>query len=171
MKTRNLKPLEKKTTNISLVLPNTPAMKAKMKKIMGFSDKTKKDMSKLVSDRETRGKDQVLYFRTASARKKFSKMLNAKSDWVGEEAQPKLNNPTRTSGGAKKFMVKVKDPSTGNVKTVRFGDPNMEIKRDDPKRRKAFRDRHGCDNPGPKTKAKYWSCRMWSKGQTVSDLD
>ena len=171
MKTRNLKPLEKKTTNISLVLPNTPAMKAKMKKIMGFSDKTKKDMSKLVSDRETRGKDQVLYFRTASARKKFSKMLNAKSDWVGEEAQPKLNNPTRTSGGAKKFMVKVKDPSTGNVNTVRFGDPNMEIKRDDPKRRKAFRDRHGCDNPGPKTKAKYWSCRMWSKGQTVSDLD
>ena len=171
MKTRNLKPLEKKTTNISLVLPNTPAMKAKMKKIMGFSDKTKKDMSKLVSDRETRGKDQILYFRTASARKKFSKMLNAKSDWVGEEAQPKLNNPTRTSGGAKKFMVKVKDPSTGNVKTVRFGDPNMEIKRDDPKRRKAFRDRHGCDNPGPKTKAKYWSCRMWSKGQTVSDLD
>ena len=171
MKTKNLKPLEKKTTNISLVLPNTPAMKAKMKKIMGFSDKTKKDMSKLVSDRETRGKDQVLYFKTASARKKFSKMLNAKSDWVGEEAQPKLNNPTRTSGGPKKFMVKVKDPSTGNVKTVRFGDPNMEIKRDDPKRRKAFRDRHGCDNPGPKTKAKYWSCRMWSKGQTVSELD
>ena len=39
----------------------------------------------------------------------------------------------------------------------------MEIKRDDPARRKSFRARHNCDNPGPKTKAKYWSCKMWSK--------
>ena len=42
-----------------------------------------------------------------------------------------------------------------------FGDPNMEIKRDDPGRRKSFRARHRCDNPGPKTKARYWSCRKW----------
>ena len=46
---------------------------------------------------------------------------------------------------------------------VNFGDPNVEIKRDDPERRKSFRARHNCDSPGPKTKAKYWSCKMWSK--------
>jgi hypothetical protein len=46
---------------------------------------------------------------------------------------------------------------------VRFGDPDMEIKRDDPKRRKAFRDRMNCDKPGPPNKARYWSCKMWSK--------
>jgi len=51
----------------------------------------------------------------------------------------------------------------GNVVKVNFGDPNMEIKRDDPKRRKAFRSRHNCDNAGPKWKARYWSCKMWSK--------
>jgi hypothetical protein len=67
----------------------------------------------------------------------------------------------RTPGGPKKFAVKVKNPATGNIKTVRFGDSNMEIKRDDPKRRKAYRARHNCDNPGPRTKANYWSCRNW----------
>ena len=47
----------------------------------------------------------------------------------------------------------------------------MEIKRDDPDRLKAYRARHNCDNPGPKWKANYWSCRMWEKGKKVSDLD
>jgi hypothetical protein len=46
---------------------------------------------------------------------------------------------------------------------VKFGDPNMTIKRDDPERRKAYRSRHGCDSPGPKWKANYWSCLMWNK--------
>ena len=54
---------------------------------------------------------------------------------------------------------------------VEFGDPNMEIKRDDPKRLKAFRARFGCDkDPGPKWKAKYWACKFWEKGKTVTDL-
>lgn len=66
-------------------------------------------------------------------------------------------------GDVKKFKVFVKDPQTGNIKKVNFGDPNMEIKRDNPKRRKNFRSRHNCANPGPRTKARYWSCRMWSK--------
>jgi hypothetical protein len=79
-----------------------------------------------------------------------------------KQAEPALNKPFRTPGGSKKFAVYVKDPSTGNRKKVSFGDPNMSIKRDDPEARKNFRARHGCDNPGPKTKAKYWSCRMWS---------
>ena len=56
-----------------------------------------------------------------------------------------------------------------NVVKVNFGDPNMEIKRDDPARRKSFRARHNCDTPGPKWKAQYWSCKMWSK-RKVSDL-
>jgi hypothetical protein len=74
-----------------------------------------------------------------------------------------LNKPFRLpSGSKKKFGVYVKNDK-GNVVMVKFGDPNMSIKRDDPERRKAYRSRHGCDNPGPKYKANYWSCKMWSK--------
>ncbi len=83
----------------------------------------------------------------------------------------KLNDPFRTSEGPKKFSVYTMGPK-GKVVKVNFGDPNMEIKRDDPERRKSFRARHGCDtDPGPKWKAKYWSCRMWEKGKSVSELD
>lgn len=72
----------------------------------------------------------------------------------------KLNKPMR--GDVKKFKVYVKDPSTGNVKKVNFGDPNMRIKKSNPMRRKSFRARHHCDtDPGPKTMARYWSCRNW----------
>jgi hypothetical protein len=71
-----------------------------------------------------------------------------------------LNSPMR--GDVKKFKVYVKDPKTGNIKKVNFGDPNMRIKKYIPARRKSFRARHHCDtNPGPKTKARYWSCRKW----------
>jgi hypothetical protein len=80
----------------------------------------------------------------------------------------KLNNPVRTPNGPKKFSVYVKNDK-GNVVKVNFGDPNMEIKRDDPERRKSYRARHNCDNPGPKWKANYWSCKMWSR-PNVSDL-
>ena len=71
----------------------------------------------------------------------------------------KLNKPMR--GDVKKFKVYVKDPKTKNIKKVNFGDPNMKIKRSNPARRRSFRARHNCDNPGPKTKARYWSCRKW----------
>ena len=77
-----------------------------------------------------------------------------------------LNKPFRTSGASKKFGVYTKNEK-GNVVLVRFGDPNMEIKRDDPERRKNFRSRHNCDNPGPKWKARYWSCRQWRGGKKV----
>ena len=81
----------------------------------------------------------------------------------------KLNKPFRTPDGPKKFSVYVKNEK-GNVVKVNFGDPNMEIRRDDPDRRKNFRARHQCDtNPGPKWKARYWSCKMWSSPK-VSDL-
>jgi hypothetical protein len=64
-------------------------------------------------------------------------------------------------GDVKKFKVFVKDPKTGNIKKVNFGDPNMKIKKYIPARRKSFRARHNCDNPGPRTKARYWACRTW----------
>jgi hypothetical protein len=81
-----------------------------------------------------------------------------------------LNDPIRTSEvPSKKFKVYVKDPSTGNIKVVRFGDPGLSIKRDDPDRRKSFRARHNCDNPGPKTKARYWSCYQWRSGSKVDN--
>ena len=64
-------------------------------------------------------------------------------------------------GDVAKFKVYVKDPSTGNVKKVNFGDKTMRIKKSNPKRRKSFRARHNCANPGPRTKARYWSCRKW----------
>ena len=70
----------------------------------------------------------------------------------------KLNDPIR--GGSKKFYVYVMDGD--KVKKVSFGDTTgLSIKRDDPARRKSFRARHNCDNPGPKTKARYWSCKAW----------
>jgi hypothetical protein len=92
----------------------------------------------------------------------FEEYISEES-WAAEANKgKKLNKPFRTPGGPKKFSVYVKNEK-GNVVKVNFGDPNMEIKRDDPGRRKNFRARHNCANPGPKTKARYWSCKMWSK--------
>jgi hypothetical protein len=81
----------------------------------------------------------------------------------------KLNKPMR--GDVKKFKVFVKDPKTGNIKKVNFGhggssakskgEKTMRIRKSNPKARKNFRARHNCKNPGPKTKARYWSCRKW----------
>ena len=78
----------------------------------------------------------------------------------------KLNDPIR--GGSKKFYVYVKDGD--KIKKVSFGDTTgLSIKRDDPARRKSFRARHNCDNPGPKTKARYWSCYQWRAGAKVNN--
>ena len=70
-----------------------------------------------------------------------------------------LGKPMR--GDVKKFKVYVRDPKTKNIKKVNFGDPNMRIKKSNPARRRSFRARHNCSNPGPRTKARYWSCRKW----------
>ena len=70
-----------------------------------------------------------------------------------------LNKIIRTPGERKKFKVNVKDGD--KTKVVRFGDPNMKIKKNIPERRKSFRARHNCDNPGPKTKPRYWACKTW----------
>ena len=86
------------------------------------------------------------------------------ADYQGRKVQ--LNKPMQ--GDVKKFKVYVKDPKSGNVKKVNFGHGGssvkgkaMKIKKSNPERRKSFRARHNCDNPGPKTKARYWSCRKW----------
>ena len=71
-----------------------------------------------------------------------------------------LNKPFYTPGGPKKSAVYVKNEK-GNVVMVRFGDPNLEIKADDPERRKAFRARHKCDQKKDKTTPGYWSCKAW----------
>ena len=87
---------------------------------------------------------------------------------IGEEKTPRLNKPMK--GDVKKFKVYVKNEK-GNIVKVNFGDKNMSIKRDNPARRKNFRARHSCDdNPGPKTKARYWSCQMWRADKSVGDM-
>ena len=89
------------------------------------------------------------------------------AEYQGREV--KLNDPFRLpSGSKKKFGVYVKNEK-GNVIKVTFGDPNMEIKRDDPENRKSFRARHNCDDPGPKYKARYWSCFQWRAGSKVDN--
>ena len=79
-----------------------------------------------------------------------------------------LNDPVRSSDGKKKFHVYVKNEK-GNIIKLGFGDPNMEIKRDDPARRKSFRARHNCSDPGPKWKARYWSCYQWRGSAKVDN--
>lgn len=64
-------------------------------------------------------------------------------------------------GDVKKSKVYVKDPKTGNIKKVNFGDKKLSIKKHLPNHRRSFRARHHCENPGPRTKARYWSCRAW----------
>ena len=103
---------------------------------------------------------------------KCDKELYGDLELVEAEYQGKkvtLNDPIRTSENAsKKFKVYTMGPK-GKVVVVRFGDPNMSIKRDDPARRKSFRARHNCDDPGPKYKARYWSCYQWRASAKVDN--
>ena len=74
-------------------------------------------------------------------------------------------------GGKKKVQVYVRDPKTKNVKKISFGDTTgLSIRTKAPKRRKSFKARHNCDNPGPRTKARYWSCRMWAGPDSVKNM-
>ena len=89
--------------------------------------------------------------------KTFKEYMIAEAEYQGRD----VPLGKKMKGDVKKSKVYVKDPSTGNVKKVEFGDPNMRIKKSNPARRKYFRARHNCDNPGPRTKARYWSCKAW----------
>lgn len=95
----------------------------------------------------------------------YSEIVLDKTAADKKKKAPKLNSPRRIGKndpgyGRKKFIVHVKDPSTGNVKTITFGDPNLSIKANNPERRKSFLARHNCDSPGPRTKARWWSCNL-----------
>jgi len=78
------------------------------------------------------------------------------AEYQGRNVQ--LGKPMR--GDVKKFKVYVKNPE-GNVVKVNFGQKGMSIKKNNPERRRSFRARHNCDNPGPRHKPRYWSCRKW----------
>jgi len=90
----------------------------------------------------------------------------AKAEYQGKTVP--LNKPRRIEGGNKKFEVFVQDGD--KVKRVTFGDPNMQIRRDNPKARANFRSRMSCDTASDKTSARYWSCRMWEADTSVSDM-
>jgi len=97
----------------------------------------------------------------------YSDVVITEAEYQGRSV--KLNDPFRLpSGNKKKFGVYVKN-SKGNVVVVKFGDPNMEIKRDDPARRKSFRARHDCANKTDKTTPGYWSCYQWRASAKVDN--
>jgi hypothetical protein len=145
-------------------------------------EKRSKFMERCMSDPTTKGEFKDNKQRAAVCSSQFSKAESKASlvldptPWdesdkilffsASEDKNKPLNKPFRTPKGPKKFSVYVKNEK-GNIVKVNFGDPNMEIKRDDPARRKSFRARHNCDNPGPKWKARYWSCRQWRAGKKV----
>jgi hypothetical protein len=79
------------------------------------------------------------------------------AEYQGREV--KLGKPMQ--GDVKKFKVYVKNPKTGKVIKVNFGQKGMVIKKNNPERRKSFRARMNCDNPGPRWKPRYWACKTW----------
>lgn len=118
--------------------------------------------------KDSPGEDYVIASKKPSKKPiKESEEILEEVDWnsILQEAEyqgkeVKLNKPFYTPGGPKKSAVYTMGPN-GKVVIVRFGDPNMEIKKDNPERRKSFRARHNCSEPGPKWSAKYWSCKAW----------
>ncbi len=100
-------------------------------------------------------KDQIgAFFPTPAPRDGQQQITEA--EYHGREVP--LGRPMR--GDVKKFKVYVRNKA-GKVVKVNFGDPNMRIKKSNPARRRSFRARHNCSNPGPRWKARYWSCRKW----------
>ena len=95
-------------------------------------------------------------YMTESKVLKFSQFLD-EATYQGKKVT--LNK--RLPGDVKKSKVFVDPDGDGKAQKVNFGDKNMTIKKNIPARRKSFRARHNCDNPGPRHKARYWSCRKW----------
>lgn len=100
--------------------------------------------------------EELKKLKTESKKKDFE--LLEEAEYRGRKVT--LNKPFYTPGGPRKRAVYVKNDK-GNVVKVGFGDPNMRIKKNIPGRRKSFRARHKCDTPGPRHKARYWSCKFW----------
>ena len=132
-----------------------------------LKDKAEGMLDDLIGKMDSDPRDKVIQVLSHHIDLTFLKNLLDEAEYQGRKVT--LNKPTR--GDVKKFKVYVKDPKTGNVKKVNFGhggtsakkagQKTMSIKKSNPARRKSFRARHNCDNPGPKTKARYWSCRAW----------
>ena len=136
------------------------AMVKRFAKKNGFS-------AKLPNPKTVEKRGEATYHLNKIGLRVWDKTITEESEYQGKKVT--LNKPFRTPDESKKFAVYAKNDK-GKVVIVRFGDPNMEIKRDDPKRLKAYRSRMGCDdNPGPKWKANYWSCYQWRAGAKVDD--
>jgi hypothetical protein len=126
-------------------------------KQVGMKKKSGKEVPNCVPEsydvyNETTGKGMTIEFKEGLV----------EADYQGRSVE--LNKPTR--GDTKKFKVYVNSgkknkDGTIKVKKVEFGAKGMKIKKSNPERRKSFRARHNCENPGPKTKARYWSCKKW----------
>jgi hypothetical protein len=114
-----------------------------------------KDQGVAGSQLEETYHDDDEFFEAYGVMEYSDEMIN-EAEYQGRKVT--LNKPMQ--GDVKKFKVYTKNPK-GNVVKVNFGDPNSTIKKNNPARRKSFRARHNCDNPGPKTGARYWSCRKW----------
>ena len=134
---------------------------------LDYSEKTYKGLKKKIASLKETVENKVGMFEETYDGDEFYEMYG----WIGAPDEDldlweaeyrgrkvKLNKPMQ--GDVKKFKVYVKNPK-GNIIKVNFGDPNMRIKKSNPTRRRSFRARHNCDNPGPKHKARYWSCRKW----------
>ena len=126
---------------------------------------SKKEMGKLHKDGKIKKGEHEIEFNESydvwNDKTKVGYTMEFKHDVSEAEYQGrkvKLGKPMQ--GDSKKFKVYVKNPK-GNVVKVNFGQKGMNIKKSNPDRRKSFRARHNCDNPGPRHKARYWSCRKW----------
>lgn len=143
-------------------------MEKTAKKQMSESCETSEKQSKNPDDSSSRfdGTNSLVRIYTNNTPGQTKKTIKTIKEVVLEATykgkKVSLNKPFRTPGGPKKSAVYVDPDGDGNAQIVRFGDPNMKIKKNIPARKKSFRARHHCDtNPGPKTKARYWSCRAW----------
>ena len=109
-----------------------------------------------------------LNFLQESALDDGMKLIEEKAEYQGKMVS--LRKPFRDSSTKKKFAVYVKNKKGNGAKKVSFGDSSMEIKRDDPESRKNFRARHNCADAKDETTPRYWSCKFWQSGKSVSDM-
>ena len=112
----------------------------------------------LLKDRPKRLKALDYFFNVLNPSKEREELPVAEAK--AKKSNKKLNKPMRDSSGGKAYKVYVKDPKTGNIKTVRFGSGGLKAKINNKKARTAFAKRHNCANKKDKTKAGYWSCRL-----------
>ena len=119
-----------------------------------------KDLQKDLEDFQPKIVDETEYFCEACLAEYLLEYEHKLEEAEYRGRKVTLGKPFLTPGGPKKRSVYVKN-AKGNVVKVNFGDPNRKIKKSNPARRRSFRARHKCSNPGPRWKARYWSCRAW----------